>query len=129
MAEKMVLCSFLHAHTGDSSEQVLTMQTQTSGRNGCSQSLLCLLGRTLCRWITVQQSSSLKKGQLSRSLAPALCPGGRQDWMPKFPLEAIAAPGLSSFALWCHCAQHPSPLPKWLLGNPRVSCTAWEIKT
>lgn len=35
----------------------------------------------------------------------------------KIPPEAIAAPGLSSFALWCHCAQHPSPLPKF----------SWEI--
>lgn len=60
MAEKMVLCSFICAHTWDSSEQVLTMQTETSGRNGGSQSLLGFLGRTLCRWITVQQSSSLK---------------------------------------------------------------------
>lgn len=53
--------SFTHTQ-GTSLVQVLTGQTQTSGRNEFSQSLLglpgCLSGRALCRCITVWQNSS-----------------------------------------------------------------------
>jgi len=52
---------FMHTHAIPL-VQVLTRQTQTSGRNECFQSLLalpgCLLGRALCRCITARQSSS-----------------------------------------------------------------------
>lgn len=40
----------------------------------------------------------------------------------KIPPEATAAAGLSSFAAWCRCAQHPSPLPKWAVVQPGWLC-------
>lgn len=76
------------------------------------------------------------KGQLGRSSPPTLCTPRRQDWMPKFPLKpqqllgsAALLPGVtvpsihphSPNGLWCNRAGS--------VGNPRVSSTAWEIKT
>lgn len=118
MAEMMVLCSFLHAHTWDSSEQVLTMQTQTSGRNGSSQSLLGLLGRTLCRWITGQQSRSLKKRAPQQIINSNSIHSKKSGLDAKIIPEFTAAPGFSTLLSGVTMPRiHPhSPNWQWCKG-------------
>lgn len=128
MAAKMGLCSFLHAHTWNSSEQVLTRQTQMlqippgfagQGTAGGSQPNRAALWK--------------RKGSSADHQLQLYGPHKGRNECQNSPCSHSSTWALQLCSLVSLCPTS-TPAPQMgnqasSVGNPRIPSTAWEIKT